>query len=60
MYYLNLIFKYILIFSIWITPNFTLADPWQIDQDENFITLKKNGEIQHGNKIHFNFDKNNG
>ena len=22
--------------------------------------LKKNGEIQHGNNIHFNFDKDNG
>ena len=59
MYHLNEIFKYILIFSIWLTPTFALTDPWQIDQDENFITLKKNGEIQHGNNIHFNFDKKN-
>ena len=60
MYYSKMIFKYILIFFIWLTPTFLLADPWQIDQDENFITLKKNGEIQHGNNIHFNFDKDNG
>ena len=55
MYYSKMIFKYILILSIWLTPTLLLADPWQIDQDENFITLKKNGEIQHGNNIHFNF-----
>ena len=42
------------------TTTLLLADPWQIDQDENFITLKKNGEIQHGNNIHFNFDRDNG
>ncbi len=52
-------FKQFLIFLIWLAPTFLLADPWQIDQDENFITLKKNGEIQHGNNIHFNFDKKN-
>ena len=35
------------------------ADDWQISQDENYISLSKNGEIQHGNKIYFNFDKQN-
>ena len=59
MYYSKMIFKYITIFFIWLTPTVLQADPWQIDQDENFITLKKNGEIQHGNSIHFNFDKEN-
>ena len=59
MYFSKRIIKYISIFFIWLTPTFLLADPWQIDQDENFITLKKNGEIQHGNNIHFNFDKDN-
>ena len=41
MYYLNVLFKFILILSIWMTTTLLLADPWQIDQDENFITLKK-------------------
>ena len=59
MYYSKMIFKYITIFFIWLTPIVLQADPWQIDQGENFITLKKNGEIQHGNNIHFNFDKDN-
>ena len=59
MYYSNVNLKYFIFFLIWLTPIFALADPWQIDQDENFITLKKNGEIQHGNNIHFNFDKKN-
>ena len=59
MHYSNVILKYFIFFLIWLTPTFALADPWQIDQDENFITLKKNGEIQHGNNIHFNFDKDN-
>ena len=36
------------------------ADDWQISQDENYISLSKNGEIQHGNKIYYNFDKQNG
>ena len=35
------------------------ADDWQISQDENYISLSKNGEIQHGNKIYFNFDRQN-
>ena len=60
MYYSNVNLKYFIFFLIWLTPIFALADPWQIDQDENFITLKKNGEIQHGNNIHFNFDRDNG
>ena len=59
MYFSNVNLKYFIFFLIWLTPIFALADPWQIDQDENFITLKKNGEIQHGNNIHFNFDKDN-
>ena len=59
-YNLKMILKYIFIFFILLTPTFLLADPWLIDQDDNFITLKKNGEIQHGNNIHFNFDRNNG
>ena len=36
------------------------AEDWQISQDENYISLSKNGEIQHGNKIYYNFDKQNG
>ena len=36
------------------------AEEWKIHDDENFITLTKNGEIQHGNNIYFNFDKHNG
>ena len=60
MCYLNVNLKYFIFLLIWLTPTFALADPWQIDQDENFITLKKNGEIQHGNNIHFNFDRDNG
>ena len=36
------------------------ADEWKINDDEDFITLSKNGEIQHGNNIYFNFDKHNG
>ena len=60
MYYSNVNLKYFIFLLIWLTPTFALADPWQIDQDENFITLKKNGEIQHGNNIHFNFDRDNG
>ncbi len=31
-----------------------------IDDQENYITLMKNGEIAHGNNIYFNFDKHNG
>ena len=60
MYYSNVNLKYFVFLLIWLIPPFALADPWQIEQDENFITLKKNGEIQHGNNIHFNFDKENG
>ena len=55
-----MILKFFLYFFIWLIPSFTLAEPWQINDDENYITLKKNGEIQHGNKIHFNFNKKNG
>ena len=36
------------------------ADDWIIEDQENYITLKKNGEIAHGNNIYFNFDKHNG
>ena len=36
------------------------ADDWIIEDQENYITLKKNGEITHGNNIFFNFDKHNG
>ena len=36
------------------------ADDWVIDDQEHYITLKKNGEITHGNNIYFNFDKQNG
>ena len=35
------------------------ADDWKISDDENYISLSKNGEIQHGNKIYYNFDKLN-
>ena len=35
------------------------ADDWIIEDQENYITLKKNGEIGHGNNIYFNFDKHN-
>tara|TARA_Y100000996_G_scaffold338274_1_gene275099 strand:+ start:3616 stop:4104 length:489 start_codon:yes stop_codon:yes gene_type:complete len=35
------------------------ADDWRIDDNENFITLSKNGEIQHGNNIYFSFHKQN-
>ena len=31
------------------------AEEWKIHDDENFITLTKNGEIQHGNNFYFNF-----
>ena len=60
MYYLNVNLNYLILLNLADTNFCLLADPWQIDQDENFITLKKNGEIQHGNNIHFNFDKDNG
>ena len=33
------------------------ADEWIIEEQENYITLKKNGEIAHGNNIYFNFQK---
>ena len=36
------------------------ADDWIIEDQEDYITLKKNGEIAHGNNIYFNFDKHNG
>ncbi len=36
------------------------ADDWEIREGENYISLSKNGEIQHGNKIYYNFDKQNG
>ena len=39
---------------------FAQADEWIIEDDETYVTLKKNGEIAHGNNIYFNFDKKNG
>ena len=39
---------------------FAQADEWIIEDDETYVTLKKNGEITHGNNIYFNFDKKNG
>jgi hypothetical protein len=39
---------------------FAQADEWIIEDDDTHITLKKNGEIAHGNNIYFNFDKDNG
>ena len=36
------------------------ADDWIIEDQKDYITLKKNGEIAHGNNIYFNFDKHNG
>ena len=39
---------------------FAQADEWIIEDDDTHITLKKNGEIAHGNNIYFNFDINNG
>ncbi len=53
-------YKYALILLIIMLPNFLLADPWHIDQDNNFVNLKKNGEIQHGNNIYFSFSVDNG
>ena len=38
---------------------FAQADEWIIEDDDTHITLKKNGEIAHGNNIYFNFDKHN-
>ena len=36
------------------------ADAWDIDSEGSYVSLSKNAEITHGNKIYYNFDKQNG